>query len=86
MSLAASSETQCSNNVLCSGTVGRKEGRGKKGVGGEREERRERERGRGRGGESQGPRKDGFSNYHLEVSIRNLCSMKRLLDQDRMAE
>lgn len=35
---------------------------------------------------SEGSRKDGFRIYHLEVSIRNPCSMKRLLDQDRMAE
>lgn len=33
-------------------------------------------------GGRQGSRKDGFRIYHLEVSIRNLHSLKRLLDQD----
>lgn len=49
----------------------------------------ERKRGRERESQdegSEGSRKDGFRIYHLEVSIRNPCSMKRLLDQDRMAE
>lgn len=50
---------------------------------GKKESKRDRENQEEGGRES---KKDGFRIYHPEVSIENLCSMERLLDQGRMAE